>query len=270
VSCTLPDVVDATRTAASAGAGPRRGRWCCGPLACGFAAGRSQPRVERPVERRAGYSQRGRCHECGYVRSVHGAVLMVGRRPTVRFRNGAPAHGQFSSESDECVERVRETLFGSHGTAIAPMAQPEPGGSYPRQPPAARRGTAWSLPGRGHAGQVLQRPAVPGLDEPAGFQNGAKVAEPPASPARPLGSAPASSSIRATASRPSARVARPGSRPSSVRTRPASPRDHRGGEAVAGELGGGRRHPDRPARAVTDAGLAECFRLTRPGSRCGR
>jgi len=23
---------------------PRRGRWCCGPLACGFAAGRSRPR----------------------------------------------------------------------------------------------------------------------------------------------------------------------------------------------------------------------------------
>ncbi len=38
--------------------------------------------------------------------------------------------------------------------------------------------------------------------------------------------------------------------------------DHRGGEAVAGELGGGRQHPGRPARAVTDAGLAECFRLT--------
>jgi hypothetical protein len=29
------------------------------------------------------------------VRSVHGGVFMVRRRSTVRFRNGAPVHGQF-------------------------------------------------------------------------------------------------------------------------------------------------------------------------------
>ena len=33
------------------------------------------------------------------VRSVHGAVVMVRRRSTVRFRNGAQGHGQFSNDS---------------------------------------------------------------------------------------------------------------------------------------------------------------------------
>ena len=35
------------------------------------------------------------------ARSVDGAVLMVRRRSTVRFRNGAPGHGQFSNDSNE-------------------------------------------------------------------------------------------------------------------------------------------------------------------------
>ena len=49
MSSTLPDVVDATRTAASADAGPRQGRWCCGPLACGFSGGRPRPRDSAPA-----------------------------------------------------------------------------------------------------------------------------------------------------------------------------------------------------------------------------
>ena len=39
-----------------------------------------------------------------------------------------------------------------------PLHNESPGGSYRRQPPAARPGTVGSVPGQGHAGQVVQRP----------------------------------------------------------------------------------------------------------------
>ena len=61
---------------------------------------------------------------------------MVRRRSTVRFRNGAPGHGQF-------FERIERTAWNESGrrssapiAANAPIAQPEPGGSYRRQPPS--------------------------------------------------------------------------------------------------------------------------------------
>jgi hypothetical protein len=48
------------------------------------------------------------------ARSVDEAVVMVRRRSTIRFRNGAPGQGQFSNYSTGGVERARETLFSSH------------------------------------------------------------------------------------------------------------------------------------------------------------
>ena len=53
-------------------------------------------------------------------------VLMVRRRSTVRFRNGAPAQGQFSNGSEgRCTESWRRA--SALIAAKAPIAQPEPG-----------------------------------------------------------------------------------------------------------------------------------------------
>jgi len=60
------------------------------------------------------------------LRSVNGAVVMVRRRSTVRFRNGSPGHGKFSNYPTSGVERALETLLSphssesSHGTAVTP------------------------------------------------------------------------------------------------------------------------------------------------------
>ena len=50
--------------------------------------------------------------------------------------------------------------------------------------------------------------------------------------------------------------------PGDLGTYPAGvAQDHRGGEVVAGQFGGGGQHPDRAAGGVADAGLAERVRL---------
>ena len=67
------------------------------PLRCGPGrgpAGRIIPGRREPSERRAVLSVQ-------LARLPHGSVLMVRRRSTVRFRNGAPGHGQFSNYSNE-------------------------------------------------------------------------------------------------------------------------------------------------------------------------
>ena len=61
------------------------------------------------------------------VRAVHDDVVMVRRRSTVRFRNGAPGHGQFFERLEraawnESWRRSSATVAGK-----APIAQPEPG-----------------------------------------------------------------------------------------------------------------------------------------------
>jgi hypothetical protein len=61
------------------------------------------------------------------VRSVHGAVFMVGRRSTVRFRNGTPGHGQFSNNLDDRRGTSRKRRSSA---PMAPMALQGPGGSY--------------------------------------------------------------------------------------------------------------------------------------------
>jgi hypothetical protein len=50
------------------------------------------------------------------MRPVDEAVVMVRRRSTVRFRNGAPGHGQFSNDPTSCMERALETLLSSHSS----------------------------------------------------------------------------------------------------------------------------------------------------------
>jgi hypothetical protein len=61
------------------------------------------------------------------VRSVHGSVLMVRRRSTVRFRNGAPGHGQFSNRSNERRGTSRKRRSLALIAREAPIAQREPG-----------------------------------------------------------------------------------------------------------------------------------------------
>ena len=61
------------------------------------------------------------------VRTVNGAVLMVRRRSTVRFRNGAPGHEKFSNDSNERRGTSRKRRSSAPMAAKAPMAQPEPG-----------------------------------------------------------------------------------------------------------------------------------------------
>ena len=82
---------------------------------------------------------------------------MVRRRSTVRFRNGAPGHGQLSNESNErcgtSPEDARQLpshrKHPLHSKSLAELLKAAADG-----PP----GTAWSSPGRGHAGHVVQRP----------------------------------------------------------------------------------------------------------------
>ena len=57
---------------------------------------------------------------------------MVRRRSTVRFRNGAPGHWQFSNDQTSGVERAPETLLSSHSSESSHGTAGNPGGSYLR------------------------------------------------------------------------------------------------------------------------------------------
>ena len=79
---------------------------------------------------------------------------MVRRRSTVRFRNGAPGHRQFSNDPDEWrgLEPGRRSLAPS--AAKAPIAQRESGWRLLKVAVGgAVAGPAWSPSGRGHAGR---------------------------------------------------------------------------------------------------------------------
>ena len=61
------------------------------------------------------------------VGSVHGPVVMVRRRSTVRFRNGAPGHGQFFERIERAAWNESWRRSSAAVAAEAPIAKPEPG-----------------------------------------------------------------------------------------------------------------------------------------------
>ena len=69
------------------------------------------------------------------VRSVDGAVVMVRRRSTVRFRNGAPGHGQFFEQLDRAAWNGFRRRSSAPIAVKALIAQQEPGRQLRWQPP---------------------------------------------------------------------------------------------------------------------------------------
>ena len=83
---------------------------------------------------------------------------MVRRRCTVRFRNGAPGHERFSNDSDERRGTSRGRRASAPMAAKAPIAQSEPARQLLKAAAGGSSRHSPVMPGRGHAGQALQRP----------------------------------------------------------------------------------------------------------------
>ena len=93
------------------------------------------------------------------MRPVDEAVVMVRSRSTVRFRNGAPGHRQFSNESNGVVERAPETLLGSHCTQSTQCKSPAAAREGSRR--RADREQSGHRPGEVTLGGSSSRRAVP-------------------------------------------------------------------------------------------------------------
>jgi hypothetical protein len=92
------------------------------------------------------------------VRPVHGSVLMVRRRPTVRFRNGAPGHKRFSNESNDRRGTSRKRRASAPMAAKPPTAQPEPARQLLKAAAGRPSGDSLVSARRGHARPAVRRP----------------------------------------------------------------------------------------------------------------
>jgi hypothetical protein len=132
----------------------------------GGARGTARGTARRVVPARPVLSVRFSVASVQPARSVDGDVLMVRRRPTVRFRNGAPGHEKISNELNGRRGTSRKRRASAPMAAKPPMAQPEPArqlltaaaGRPSRDSPVTAR--------RGHARQAVQRPGSFRPDEP--------------------------------------------------------------------------------------------------------